>query len=72
MALQACHECAHQVSTEATKCPNCGARLKEDFLSVVSSSRKKGERINWPLRFAIGVGIILFMLMLYVMNGSRW
>ena len=29
MALQNCHECGKQVSTEATNCPNCGALVKK-------------------------------------------
>lgn len=28
MALQSCHECGHQVSTEAAACPSCGAPAK--------------------------------------------
>lgn len=28
MALVKCHECGHDVSTEATACPNCGAKPK--------------------------------------------
>jgi len=28
MALTACHECGHQVSTEADACPQCGARVR--------------------------------------------
>lgn len=27
MALVACNECAHQVSTEAKTCPKCGAKV---------------------------------------------
>ena len=27
MALRKCRECGHQVSTSASACPNCGARL---------------------------------------------
>lgn len=28
MALTTCPECKHEVSTDATRCPNCGAKLK--------------------------------------------
>ena len=28
MALIACHECKHEVSTEAKTCPNCGAKVR--------------------------------------------
>lgn len=28
MALIACQECKHEVSTEAKKCPNCGAKVR--------------------------------------------
>lgn len=27
--LQACHQCGHEVSEEARRCPNCRAHLKE-------------------------------------------
>ncbi len=29
MALIKCHECGKEVSTEAAKCPNCGAKVKK-------------------------------------------
>jgi TM2 domain-containing membrane protein YozV/RNA polymerase subunit RPABC4/transcription elongation factor Spt4 len=29
MSLIKCHECEHDVSTEATQCPNCGAPVKK-------------------------------------------
>lgn len=29
MALTKCHECGHDVSTQANACPTCGARVKE-------------------------------------------
>lgn len=29
MALKKCHECGHQVSTSATACPSCGAKVKK-------------------------------------------
>ncbi len=32
MALQNCHECGKEVSTNADKCPNCGAPVKKPFL----------------------------------------
>lgn len=28
MALTTCPECTHEVSTDATRCPSCGAKLK--------------------------------------------
>jgi hypothetical protein len=28
MAITKCHECAHQVSSTASSCPNCGAKPK--------------------------------------------
>lgn len=32
MALQACHECGHQVSSEATACPSCGAPVPRPMM----------------------------------------
>lgn len=29
MALAKCHECGHQVSTDAKACPQCGAKIKQ-------------------------------------------
>jgi hypothetical protein len=29
MSLASCHECQHQVSTDAKSCPNCGAAVKQ-------------------------------------------
>ncbi|MBM2575203.1 hypothetical protein JQC91_02695 [Jannaschia sp. Os4] len=29
MAMTTCAECGHDVSTKATKCPSCGARLRK-------------------------------------------
>ncbi|WP_290645703.1 hypothetical protein [Aquabacterium sp.] len=34
MALIKCHECGHDVSTEATACPNCGAKPKKSGVSL--------------------------------------
>ena len=31
MALQNCHECGHEVSSTAKKCPNCGASVKKNM-----------------------------------------
>jgi DNA-directed RNA polymerase subunit RPC12/RpoP len=32
MALQKCHECGKDVSSEADKCPNCGAKVKKNIM----------------------------------------
>lgn len=40
MALQACHECGKQVSTEAASCPSCGAPVKKPS-SISASSLAK-------------------------------
>lgn len=54
MSLKACRECGHQVSTEAAKCPQCGAVLKEGILDVMMP-RKKGSQTetNWALRITV-------------------
>ena len=31
MAIKKCEECGRGVSTEATACPNCGAKLSSNF-----------------------------------------
>jgi uncharacterized membrane protein YvbJ len=54
MALNPCRECGNKVSTEASKCPQCGAVLKEGILNVMMP-RKKGSQVetNWALRITI-------------------
>lgn len=42
MALIQCHECRHEISTEAARCPQCGA-------SVRSARNRAGKalRVVW-------------------------
>ncbi len=65
MALKPCHECGHNVSSEATKCPHCGVQLKEDLLSLLSNQRfQKGTKISWELRVFLALGLLLIILYL--------
>ena len=36
MALMTCHECKAQVSSEATTCPKCGARVRSKQNGVLA------------------------------------
>jgi predicted amidophosphoribosyltransferase len=74
MPLKPCYECAHQVSTTATKCPNCGAPLKEDFLQVlVGRKPKAGSPVetNWPLRLAFVIGILVLGFLFWMWYASQ-
>ena len=35
MALINCKECGKKISADATKCPNCGAKLKTNPLAII-------------------------------------
>lgn len=50
MALIACKECGHQVSTDAEHCPQCGARLKP-----------KSQAWKWAL--GVPAGLVALFLM---------
>jgi RNA polymerase subunit RPABC4/transcription elongation factor Spt4 len=70
--LKPCHECGHQVSTEAASCPQCGARFKEGFLDVMMPRKKDSPvETNWGLRAAVsGAGaLLLFALLLWILRG---
>lgn len=45
MSLIKCHECGHDISTEATQCPNCGAPVKKLKDTQETISR---EPISFP------------------------
>lgn len=54
MALQACHECGDQVSTEALSCPSCGAPVRQaaqsfgQFVNKAATGTATGEPITLP------------------------
>jgi hypothetical protein len=58
MALIKCHECGQEVSTEADKCPHCGAKPK-----------KKTSIFTWII--AIFFGLILFRAVLAPSSSSN-
>ena len=72
MPLKPCRECGHQVSTEATKCPQCGVALKEGILDVMMP-RKRGSQVemNWPLRITIILVILAVMLIVWILAQRR-
>lgn len=56
MAIQKCHECGHEVSTEADACPHCGAPPRKAS-SGGTSTTKETKIAAW-----IGLGLIVFAL----------
>ena len=53
MALQKCHECGKDVSSEAKSCPNCGAIVKT--LEILP------KKTNKPSGGLIFIGIVIFI-----------
>ena len=72
MPLKPCRECGKQVSTEATKCPQCGVPLKEGFLDVMGGV-KKGSPLekNWNLRITIILVLLALMLIFWMWAQRR-
>lgn len=72
MPLKACRECGHQVSTEAAKCPQCGAPLKEGILEVMMP-RKEGSpvEINQRLRITMALVILAVALIVFLLMNRR-
>ena len=68
MPLKPCRECGHQVSTEATKCPQCGVALKEGILEVIAG-RKRGSplEVNWSLRITVVFVILVVALIVWIL-----
>jgi zinc ribbon protein len=69
MALTKCRECGHDVSTEAVKCPNCGApvkKLAETFIPAAQIPKPKkgptGTRLIIISLAVIGVLLLLAKL----------
>jgi uncharacterized membrane protein YvbJ len=73
MPLKPCRECGRQVSTEATKCPQCGVPLKEGILDVMVRRRKKDSPVemNWPLRVTIVMVLLAVMLIVWILAQRR-
>jgi len=72
MPLKPCRECGNQVSTEATKCPQCGAPLKESFIDVMGGLKKDSPlEKNWNLRITIILVILALMLILWMWAQRR-
>jgi endogenous inhibitor of DNA gyrase (YacG/DUF329 family) len=67
MALVPCRECGHQVSTEASACPSCGAPVVGTPAIVtrpIASRVRAGEKTTAknPLIFAVVAVVVLWML----------
>lgn len=64
MALIKCRECGHDVSTEANKCPNCGAPVKKEEVQqpihTEAVKEKRKNELNW--KRAIGAIFLLLLI----------
>lgn len=63
MALTKCPECQHEVSDQASSCPNCGAQISP--ASVKDSHDESGARAQFrsgAITGIIGAGFIILML----------
>lgn len=75
MSLITCPECAHEVSTAANACPNCGYTFVKPVVQrnvVVAGAA--GERNDFPKWIFIPLGILgvvlLFILLAYMRNNN--
>lgn len=59
MAMMACKECKHQVSTTAPTCPNCGAKV---------AGKQTTSGCAWVAALVIGG---FFAMILYIMGGMN-
>jgi ribosomal protein L40E len=55
MSLQACHECGKDVSSEATACPHCGAKVKA---SKVVNEKKPAGKLAYIVLGLLAVGLV--------------
>lgn len=72
MALITCHECGHQISTQAYTCPQCGAPVKKSPAETVKREpepltvkpKKKQKNIFKIVGCLICLGLILFIVII--------
>lgn len=57
MALVTCHECAHEISSEAASCPHCGAKPKI-------------EKTGMPTWATVLVGLVFLILIISAVGNS--
>lgn len=68
MALVACHECGHNVSTTAKACPSCGAAPPPTPVPHVRPPLLTGA--GWViLIFGLGAGLLVLLVLIAAMRG---
>lgn len=67
MALLKCNACGHEVSDQATFCPNCGQPFKdiEESVQTIQLTKKKWKKLHI---FAV----LFFFAGLFFLNGETW
>lgn len=74
MALTACRECGHQVSTEADACPGCGARMRPQQptpgAGTVAAGTFGGIAGCAVAPFALGCGCLMLLFFMAALAGA--
>src|SRR5690606_1515356 len=68
MALQNCHECGNNVSTEAATCPSCGAPVKPKALAEQPKPKKRRSRKGLVV---VGIFAIFVLSCIGVFTGEE-
>ena len=83
MTLMKCPACGHDVSEQATSCPNCGQPLHvsqapiitkptEDSVQTIQLTKKKWKKLRlWGLAFLV-IGIIFMFNHLWPIGVLLW
>jgi uncharacterized membrane protein YvbJ len=79
MALTACSDCGHQVSTGATACPSCGAPVAPRSMGDVLGKPTSGELVDRPvtieqtsksIKLLMLIGALIFLVGLFMALGN--